>query len=94
MNAVSNFDEYRSLVEKFINSTSWDPERLAFMDLVVMVTAIAELLSYPLIPIPVTLNEYIEIANSYSTSRSGQFVNGILYSVINHLREKGRLNKN
>lgn len=94
MNAVSNFDEYRSLVEKFINSTSWDPERLAFMDLVVMVTAIAELLSYPLIPIPVTLNEYIEIANSYSTSRSGQFVNGILYSVINHLREEGRLNKN
>ncbi|WP_290138349.1 transcription antitermination protein NusB, partial [Paramuribaculum intestinale] len=71
-----------------------DPERLAFMDLVVMVTAIAELLSYPLIPIPVTLNEYIEIANSYSTSRSGQFVNGILYSVINHLREEGRLNKN
>ncbi len=64
------------------------------MDLVVMVTAIAELLSYPLIPIPVTLNEYIEIANSYSTSRSGQFVNGILYSVINHLREEGRLNKN
>lgn len=94
MDAVNNFDEYRSYVEKFINSTSWDPERMAFMDLVVMVTAIAELLNYPLIPIPVTLNEYIEIANAYSTSRSGQFVNGILYSVINYLHEQGKLKKN
>ena len=94
MDAVNNFDEYRSYVEKFINSTSWDPERMAFMDLIVMVTAIAELLNYPLIPIPVTLNEYIEIANAYSTPRSGQFVNGILYSVINYLQEQGKLNKN
>ena len=94
MDAVNNFDEYRSYVEKFINSTSWDPERMAFMDLIVMVTAIAELLNYPLIPIPVTLNEYIEIANAYSTPRSGQFVNGILYSVINCLQEQGKLNKN
>ena len=94
MDAVNNFDEYRSYVEKFTNSTSWDPERMAFMDLIVMVTAIAELLNYPLIPIPVTLNEYIEIANAYSTPRSGQFVNGILYSVINYLQEQGKLNKN
>ena len=94
MDAVNNFDEYRSYVEKFIISTSWDPERMAFMDLIVMVTAIAELLNYPLIPIPVTLNEYIEIANAYSTPRSGQFVNGILYSVINYLQEQGKLNKN
>lgn len=94
MDAVNNFDEYRSYVEKFINSTSWDPERMAFMDLIVMVTAIAELINYPLIPIPVTLNEYIEIANAYSTPRSGQFVNGILYSVINYLQEQGKLNKN
>ena len=94
MDAVNNFDEYRSYVEKFINSTSWDPERMAFMDLIVMVTAIAELLNYPLIPIPVTLNGYIEIANAYSTPRSGQFVNGILYSVINYLQEQGKLNKN
>ena len=94
LDGVNNFDEYRSYVEKFINSTSWDPERMAFMDLIVMVTAIAELLNYPLIPIPVTLNEYIEIANAYSTPRSGQFVNGILYSVINYLQEQGKLNKN
>ena len=58
-----------------------------------MSTAIAEMLRFPLIPIPVTLNEYIEIANSYSTSKSGQFINGILYSVINFLKKEGLLNK-
>ena len=59
-----------------------------------MATAISELLNYPAIPIAVTLNEYIEIANCYSTPKSGQFVNGILYSVINFLKSEGKLNKN
>ena len=63
------------------------------MDIVIMVTTIAELLKFPLIPIPVTLNEYIEIANYYSTPKSGQFINGILYSVINFLKSEGKLNK-
>lgn len=90
---IDNFDTYRGYVDKFINSSQWDPERLAFMDVIIMCTAISELLNYPAIPIPVTLNEYIEIANSYSTPRSGQFINGILYSVISHLQEEGKLLK-
>lgn len=64
------------------------------MDVVIMCVAISELLNYPAIPIAVTLNEYIEMANSYSTPKSGQFINGILYSVINYLKNEGRLNKN
>ncbi|MDE6651976.1 MAG: transcription antitermination protein NusB, partial [Paramuribaculum sp.] len=93
MYSVNNLEEYRSYIDKFINASQWDPERLAFMDGVIMITAIAELLNFPVIPIAVTLNEYIEIANSYSTQRSGQFINGILYSVINYLRQEGKLSK-
>lgn len=93
MAVVNNLDEYRSLIDRFINSDQWDPDRLAFMDGVIMLTAIAELLNYPSIPVAVTLNEYIELANCYSTSRSGAFVNGILHSVINCLREDGKLTK-
>ena len=93
LDTVNHFDDYRAYIDKFINSSQWDPERLAFMDIVIMTTAIAEMLNYPQIPIPVTLNEYIEIANSYSTPRSGAFVNGILYSVINYLKEQGKLTK-
>lgn len=90
---IKHFDEYRSLIDRFIDSRMWDSDRMAFMDVVIMATAISELLNYPAIPIAVTLNEYIEIANCYSTPKSGQFVNGILYSVINYLREQGKLNK-
>lgn len=90
---IEHFDEYRSYIDRFIDRRVWDSERMAFMDVVVMTTAISELLNYPAIPIAVTLNEYIEIANCYSTPKSGQFVNGILYSVINYLREQGKLNK-
>lgn len=89
---IDNFDAYRNYINQFITN-QWDSERLAFMDIVIMTTAIAEMLTFPLIPIPVTLNEYIEIANDYSTSKSGQFINGILYSVIKHLKEEGKLNK-
>lgn len=89
---INNFDLYHSYIDNFI-SKQWDSERLAFMDIVIMVTTIAELLKFPLIPIPVTLNEYIEIANYYSTPKSGQFINGILYSVINFLKSEGKLNK-
>ncbi len=91
---ADNFDLYRSYIDRFIDRRVWDMERLAFMDVVIMATAISELLNYPAIPIAVTLNEYIEIANCYSTPKSGQFVNGILYSVINYLRDEGKLNKN
>lgn len=91
--AVNNRDLYRSYIDRFINSDQWDSDRLAFMDIVVMIAAITELLNYPSIPLPVTLNEYIEIANCYSTPKSGQFINGILFSVINYLKEEGLLHK-
>lgn len=89
---INNFNTYRGYIDQFI-SKQWDSERLAFMDIIIMTTAIAEMIKFPLIPIPVTLNEYIEIANNYSTAKSGQFINGILYSVINYLKEEGILNK-
>lgn len=91
--AINNREEYRSYIDKFINDTQWDPERLAFTDIVILITAITELLNFPTIPVPVTLNEYIEIANYYSTPRSGQFINGVLYSIVNYLKEEGKLLK-
>lgn len=92
-NAIKNADVYRQYIDKFVNDGQWDPDRLAFMDIVIMIAAITELTHCPSIPIPVTLNEYIEIANCYSTPKSGQFINGILYSVINYLKSEGKLNK-
>lgn len=93
MSAIKHCNEYKELIEKFVNTSRWDADRLAFMDIVIMVAAVTEIIDYPAIPIAVTLNEYIEIANYYSTPRSGAFINGILYSVIKHLRQEGRIFK-
>ncbi len=90
---VNNRETYRAYIDRFIDTTQWDTERLAFMDIVIMMTAIAELINYPSIPVPVTLNEYIDIANDYSTNRSGQFIHGILSSVIRLLNEEGIIEK-
>lgn len=91
--AVRNYKSYRKHIDSFINSEQWDSERIALMDIVILTAAIAEILNFPIIPVPVSINEFVEIANYYSTSRSGQFVNGILYSVINKLRADGQLHK-
>lgn len=83
----------RALIDEFIDASQWDTERIPLMDIVVIMTAIAEMIHFPAIPVAVTLNEYIEIANTYCSRKSGQFVNGILYSVMNRLAEEGKLLK-
>lgn len=93
MDTINGREEYQEMIFKCINSSQWDPERLAFMDIVILMTAIAELLNFPTIPTVVTINEYVEIANYYSTPKSGQFINGILFTIINNLKSEGRLLK-
>jgi len=73
---IINQEENRELIKK--HSKNWDFERVAFMDVVIMQVAIAELKEFDEIPARVTLNEYIEIAKFYSTNKSGTFINGIL----------------
>ena len=91
---VKNKEEYRQLIDTFVKKESWDSERLAFMDVVITLTAIAEMLNFPKIPLKVTINEYIEMAKAYSTPKSSSFINGILASIINNLKQQGRLLKN
>jgi N utilization substance protein B len=93
IDAIKNRETYRSYIDRLINVGNWDPERIAFMDIVIMTTAISELINYPAIPLAVTMNEYVEIANTYSSAKSGQFINGILYNVVNILREEGKTTK-
>lgn len=83
--------ERESVVEA--NCRRWDPSRLAFMDVIVIQVALAELLNFPQIPAKVTLNEYVELAKELSTPSSGSFVNGILDTALKNYTAQGRLNK-
>lgn len=86
---VENREVYHEYIERFVDRAHWDADRLAFMDSVIMITAIAEIVNYPNIPLAVTMNEYVEIANSYSSPKSGAFINGVLFNVVELLRGEG-----
>lgn len=89
--AIINAEEYRALMGE--NSKNWDMSRFAFMDVVIMQVALAEILTFGDIPLSVSLNEYVEIAKYYSTAKSGSFVNGLLDSITKKLRSEGKINK-
>jgi N utilization substance protein B len=73
--------------------TNWDHERLALIDMILLKMATCEMLEFPTIPAKVTLNEYVEVAKSYSTDKSKEFVNGVLDKLMKQLDEEGKLNK-
>lgn len=92
-NAIYNGPEYNKMIDSHIDNKKWDCERIAFMDRIIMQTAISELISFPTIPVNVTLNEFIEIAKEYSTDKSSTFINGVLDALINDLRKENKLMK-
>ncbi len=85
--AILNQKKCSDLIDK--NTTNWEVERIALMDILVMQLAITEISEFPEIPVKVTLNEYIEIAKYYCTSKSSTFVNGILDNIVREMREGG-----
>lgn len=90
---VKNKEEYGEILDNALNKDSWEADRLAFMDVVIARTALAEILNFPKVPVNVSLNEYIEIAKAYSTPKSPFFINGLLGAAISNLRAEGRLLK-
>lgn len=88
-----NKDLYKRYIEEALVKEKWEADRLAFMDIVITMTALAEIINYPEIPLQVSINEYIEIAKSYSSAKSGQFVNGLLATILPKLKEEGVIQK-
>ena len=88
---IQNADVYREMMSN--SSKNWDMTRLAFMDVVIMQTALAEVMTFPKIPLNVTLNEYVEIAKYYSTPKSSSFINGLLDTIIKKLQKEEKINK-
>jgi len=88
---VLNADQYQHYLSDA--SRNWDFSRLAYMDIVIMQIAIAEMLTFPNIPASVTINEYVDLAKLYSTSRSGGYINGMLDSIAHFFVDNGMMMK-
>ena len=89
--AIIGYEKLSELIDR--NTTNWEVERIALMDILVMKLAITEIIEFPEVPVKVTLNEYIEIAKYYCTSKSSTFVNGILDKIVKEMRDEGLFQK-
>lgn len=88
---LDNEAEYRDYINRF--TPNWEMERIAYMDVVIMLVAISELIKAHTIPTVVTLNEYIELAKTYSTEQSSTFINGVLDSIVKELKKQHIITK-
>ena len=89
--SIMNAEEYQHYMSDA--SRNWDFSRLAYMDIVIMQIAIAEMLTFPSIPVSVTINEFVELAKLYSTPNSAGYINGMLDSIARYLVSSGRMLK-
>jgi N utilization substance protein B len=95
---VETYLEHKEEVVSYINeyTPGWDSDRITKTDFILMTMALCEFKYMPMIPVKVTLNEYIEIAKMYSTPKSSKFVNGTLDKILqdwkkeNLIQKKGR----
>ena len=88
---ILNGDQYQRYMSE--TSRNWDFSRLAYMDVVIMQIAIAEMLTFPGIPVSVTINEYVELAKLYSTPKSAGYINGMLDAIARYLNGTGKMLK-
>lgn len=89
--AFNEYDQNIRLIDKFTHN--WEVDRISDMDKLIMTCAIAELKNFPSIPVKVSLDEYIEISKTYSSPKSGAFINGILDKAVAHLKETNEIVK-
>ncbi len=72
---------------------NWETDRIADIDMILIKMAITEFINFPSIPTRVTINEYIEIAKDYSTTKSSYFINGVLDKISKEFIKEKRIVK-
>ncbi len=83
--AIENADQYKTLIANSLRN--WDAERVAYMDQIILLVAITEIVNFNDIALEVSMNEYIELSKEYSSDKSYQFINGVLNNVVKELQK-------
>lgn len=84
-------EENLKIIDKY--TFNWEIDRISDIDILIMCIAITELKNFPSIPVKVTLDEFIELSKSYSSAKSGAFINGVLDKVVTLLKENNEIVK-
>lgn len=77
--ATTREEEIDTLIEQF--SAHWRIPRMPAVDRNLLRLAVAELIGFPGTPVPIVINESLEIAKRYSAPESLGFLNGILDAI-------------
>lgn len=88
---IKNNEYFESLIDA--KTRNWEIERIALMDVILLKMALSEILSFPGIPVKVSINEYIDISKEYSTPKSKVFINGVLDKIVADLKTEGKIIK-
>ena len=88
---IDNEDDWEQRITR--RTKKWASDRIATVDKILLEMALSEMVTFPSIPMKVTINEYIEISKSYSTPKSWQFMNGVLDAISTDLKEEGLIRK-
>lgn len=84
-------DRFLEIIQPVLKN--WDSERVAVIDMIIIKMAIAEFIYCPSIPTKVTINEYVELSKTYSTSKSKEFVNGVLDNILKLMMSQDLIKK-
>ncbi len=75
------------------STRKWELGRIALMDRIILQLGLAEITTFPNIPLSVSINEYVEIAKMYSTPKSGKYINATLDTIAKRLLEEKKIQK-
>ena len=89
--SYAGYEKYSAMVADAV--TGWEKERLFSTDVVLIVMGLAEVVTFPTIPVKVSINEYVEIAKHFGTAKSRSFVNGLLDRLVQSLTDEGQVAK-
>ena len=89
--AFAGYEKYAEMIAESVSG--WEKERLFSTDMVLIALGLAEVVTFPTIPVKVTMNEYVEISKFYGTQKSRSFVNGLLDRLTARLNEEGQIKK-
>ena len=89
--SFAGYEKHSAMIAESV--AGWEKERLFSTDVVLISMGLAEAVTFPTIPVKVTMNEYVEIAKYYGTPKSRSFVNGLLDKLVAKLDEEGQIKK-
>ena len=84
---IAGHEQYEELINAHLKG--WDADRIAYMDRIILETALAEITEFEDIALTVSMNEYIELAKSYSGDKNYMFINGIITEILRELKNRG-----